>query len=150
MRAVRCELDPGLRQAAAHEVDRVGAEVDERERLVLVVVLRRRRRVERADERLDRLALAVLARALAREGALDARGAVVLGAVADRDRDDALEALERHAVELVAAEEVEQDRLELLERRVRVPQVGERLGGGEVEQRDRAGGRLDALRRATE
>lgn len=143
MRSVRAEFHARLRQSGAHELDGVSPEVHHRQRLVLLPRLGRGASGrDSADQGLDGLALA------GRSGALDtgARVRLVARGSANRDRDDALEALESDAVELVAAEKVEEDRLELGKSRVGVPQVGVRLDGREVEQRDSAGGRFDALR----
>lgn len=142
MRSVRAQFDARLRQSRPHKVGRVRPEVDDRQRLVLVPRFgRRASRRDGSDQRLDRLALDTS------DGRLDpfARAGFVRSAPADRDRDDALEPLERDAVEFVTAEKVEEDRLELGESRVRVPQGGVRFDGRKVEQRDGAGGRFDAL-----
>lgn len=144
MRAVRAQFDTRLRQTGPHKVGRVGSEVDDRQRLVLVPRFGRRTPGrDGSDQRLDRLALA--AAAVRGVGSGRPRVRFLRSGPADRDRDDALESLEGDAVEFVAAEKVEQDRLELDEGRVGLPQVGVRFDGREVEQGDGTRGGFDAL-----
>lgn len=116
--------------------------MDERKALLLVVVAAGALLLPvRVEQALDLLPLAA-DRLL---DALHRGGRVHRGIATNGDRDDALETLERDRVHLDAAEEVEQDRLELHVRRVRVPQRRIWRGRRKVEEGDRAGRRLDAL-----
>lgn len=144
MGAMGSELDEGGRNSRPLHDDGVGAEVHHRQRLVLLVISSRALLLATAEEGIDRCWRLALARNGSLHlglcgGRLDDRGS------SNGNGDDTLESLERDGVHLDTAEEVEEDRLELDEGGVRVPERLVRGGRGEVEEGNGTGRSLDGL-----